>query len=125
MYVKKERLVELVREAQAGHVTDEFVNVVYHIADGLLHKFHFAVDPEDFRQNAALTVLRHVQKIDPDRSPFNYLTTTVRNTAHAMLRKQNSDEKKLNRLGDRRRSELGTVDTREGELGLRRIRKRD
>src|SRR4051794_15141337 len=73
VYVKKERLKELVEEAQAtGQASEELCEVVRKIAAGTARRFRFKCDVADFEADCVLLILTKPRRIDTTLNVFSW-----------------------------------------------------
>jgi DNA-directed RNA polymerase specialized sigma24 family protein len=89
MYVEKERLKELVIDAQANGVSNEFALALMHIMAGAHQSyvkygtFYTGKEVEDFQQDFVIRIMKHVHLIDVEQNIFSYLTQIAVNIIKA------------------------------------------
>jgi hypothetical protein len=104
-YCNKKRLAELIEDAQAtGVVSDELAVGICRIAEGVWLRKGFGEmsgEPkEDFCQDVAAHVLKKLKNIDPDRQPFNYLTTLAIQRLRVVAQKNKSRKERKKKYID-------------------------
>lgn len=89
IYCDKSELSDHIRDYQANKViTEPLLNVLYKIARGLQSKYHFPIESEDLVHDAVLTCLQKLDRIDPAKNCFSYLTTICFNSFRGQVRSQ-------------------------------------
>ncbi len=101
MYVTPERLRAIILDCQArGSMSADLAEVVRRIAAGLHSRFHLTIDVEDYSQEVILQVIQKMHLVNPDKIPFNYLTTIAFSVFLKLNRDRVHYEKKLRGLWD-------------------------
>lgn len=95
-YIQPADLKRMVTESQQqAQLTDELVKAVYRIADGYLSRWPYAaagVDVDDSIQQVLINLMVSLNRIDPERSVFCYITCCLANQFrqdnHARVRRR-------------------------------------
>jgi DNA-directed RNA polymerase specialized sigma subunit len=79
-YIEKKELARAVRESKSqGRMTDELAGMVVLIARHYCRRYRFACSTDDAIQNAALAVLRVLERLDPRQNLFSYISQIIGN----------------------------------------------
>lgn len=79
-YVDREQLALMVVASQlAGTPTPELIEVVRHIARGLMKRMRYRLELEDAQQAAVVSLFNALPYLDASRPCFNYLTSVTHN----------------------------------------------
>jgi len=92
-YLPKAEFSRMLVEAQAaGRVTDELSAAVVQLAEGVWHRYvrRWQIDRDEFVQTCLVQVCTSVlARIDPDKNPFSYCTSSCLNVGRQMARTRN------------------------------------
>jgi DNA-directed RNA polymerase specialized sigma24 family protein len=77
MYIQKERLKELVIDAQANGISDEFISVLGNIMSGVYRRVP-GIEVEDLQQEYFLRIFKLLHKIDAEQDVFSWLTQAAK-----------------------------------------------
>jgi DNA-directed RNA polymerase specialized sigma24 family protein len=102
VYVKPAELKRAVEESQAaGTITPELYRAIVQIAKGV-HKRYGLPELEDTIQDAMVCVLTNLDKLNPEKPVFSYLTTIVRNCGGRNCRVADKFDRLRHRVYDQR-----------------------
>jgi DNA-directed RNA polymerase specialized sigma24 family protein len=104
LYVSKPELSRMVKQSQRlGRVTDELVEVFGKIALGLYGRYGWSVslDHDDAIQEAICCMIAKLERFDPDKNLFAYLTTICSNSFKGQYRRNASEWRKIEALKHR------------------------
>ena len=97
-YIDKKLLrSEMESYLATGIISPELTVMLNNIVSGVVVRYGANMDREEVRQNCWLLFLRHLNKINPEKNAFSYLTSMVRNCMRAMKRGFHNDLEKLYR----------------------------
>ena len=98
-YVEPAQLAEIVRESQrAGRPSDALVALVTRMAAGLLGRHRWRVDCEDATQEAMLALVANLDRLDPEKNLFSYLTSMIQNSASQLWHRDKRQERMVETL---------------------------
>jgi DNA-directed RNA polymerase specialized sigma24 family protein len=100
VYLKPRELRQFVIESQeSGTISPGLYDAIVKLVGGIRGRWGMA-EPDDTLQDVFLAVLRHLDKIDPKKNVFSYLTTLVRNEVFKRHRDAEKYMRLLGRLGE-------------------------
>lgn len=86
MYLPKEKLRQAVIESQAmGTMSPALYDAVVKLVQGIRMRWGMS-EPDEILQDVCVSVLTHLQRLDPSKNLFSYLTTLVRNEVFKRLK---------------------------------------
>lgn len=82
------RLIELIKDARLNGASEEFAGVIITMATGLIRRYRFHLDEEEYVQECFVLIASKLWNFDLRRRKriFNFMTTLCWNQAMIMLR---------------------------------------
>lgn len=99
MYTTNEELCRLILFYRTTNDAGPLLVKVDMIAKGLWGRFQFALDPDDFRQDCCITIMRKIHNVDLTKNVFGWMTQICFNLARAQLRAKSNERAKHSAYG--------------------------
>jgi DNA-directed RNA polymerase specialized sigma24 family protein len=104
VYVSRKQLAAAVRESQArGRISDDLARFVVLIVRGYASRYYLH-DEDDVVQSCVLKVMTNLNKLDPSRNVFNYITRMAQLESNKQYRNDANHDRLLRKYHDENRT---------------------